>query len=143
MVQDFSQFPLVVVVDSDEVERIATREILINSGQVYVAGVAGEVLELGRFLPADPDIMLLGAGHASADVPAMVREARSILPRCDVILMAGPEAKFDLSEAMLAGVRGVVPKPVVAEQLLKTVRNVFETEQAKLRHVEEAKASGT
>src|SRR5438067_6620290 len=143
MVQDFSQFPLIVIVDSNEVERIATRGILINSGQVYVAGVAGEVLELGRFLPADPDIVLLGAGHASADVPAMVREARGILPRCDVILIAGPESKFDLSEAMLAGVRGVVPKPVAPDQLMKTVHNVFETEQAKQRHLQEAEAAGT
>ena len=98
MVQDFSQFPLVVVVSSNEVERIAIREILINSGHVYVAGVAGEALELGRFLPADPDIVLLDVGYTSADVPAMVREARGILPRCDVILIAGPEAKFDLSD---------------------------------------------
>src|SRR2546421_12873829 len=112
MAQDFSQFPLVVIVSGSEVERVSTRELLINSGQVYVAGVAGDVVELGRFLPADPDVVLLDLEYASAAVPAMVREARGILPRSDVILMAGPEATFDLSEAMVAGRGRAVAKSV-------------------------------
>ncbi|MFL5732994.1 MAG: CpaE family protein [Chloroflexia bacterium] len=147
MTRDFSHFPLVVIVDSNEVDRITTREFLLTSGEVYVAGVAGQVAELSRFLQADPDIVLLGAGTggggALKDVPAMVREVRGIMPRCDVILLADPGAGFDVSEAMLAGVRGVVPKPVASEQLLKTVRKVFDSEQAKQRHVEETQAAGT
>jgi pilus assembly protein CpaE len=146
-------FPLVVIVDSSEVDRVAIREFLLNSGTVYVAGVAGNIAELSRFVPADPDIVLLGVGTNEVngraleadpiDVVEMVREVRSILPRCDLILTVNPNLSFDLSEAMLAGVRGVVPKPVALEQLQKTVRNVFASEQAKRRHVEATKAAGS
>src|SRR5437868_2646312 len=107
MPQDSSQFPLVVIIDNSEVDRIAMREFLLNSGSVYVAGVAAHIAELGRFVPADPDIVLLGVGTSDAkgsgpegahlDVYGMVREVRAILPRCDLILTAGPNIDFDLS----------------------------------------------
>src|SRR5437016_8646239 len=137
MRQDSPQFPLVVIVDSSDVDRAQTRELLLDSGEVYVAGVVADIAGLSRFLPADPDIVLLDVGTSGLsgrkpgetpiDVPAMVHEVRHMLPRCDLILTVNTGVNFDLSEAMMAGVRGVVPKPVVLDQLLKTVRNVFES----------------
>ena len=66
MTQNNSKYPLVVIVDSNEADRTATRNLLIESGLVHVAGAVGEIAELTRYAPADPDIVLLDVGARSA-----------------------------------------------------------------------------
>lgn len=139
MAQKHSQYPLVVIVDSNEADREATRNLLIESGLVHVAGAVGEIPELSRYLPADPDIVLLDVGTVSAEVPALIRHVRDMAPRCDVVLTVGAGLRFDIAEALLAGMRGVVPKPVVHAQIMTAIYQVFEAEQARRRHFEDHK----
>jgi len=137
MSQRYNPIPLVVIVDPDENERQATRDILVNSGRVHLAGMARDVQELARYISAEPDIVLLDVGTDPLEVPATIRQVHDMSPRCQVVLTAAPSIKFDLSRAMLAGARGVVHKPLGPMELLGVIHDVFEAEQQKLRRLED------
>jgi len=65
---------------------------------------------------------------------------RSIAPRCDVILTVSGGMRFDLPETVLAGARGMVPKPILHTQIMKTIYQVFESEVARRKHFEDSKS---
>ena len=108
MSQNYPNIPLVVIMDPSESDRTATRELLINSGRAHVVGVARDANELGRYMAADPDIVLLDVALDPIEVPLVIRQLHEMSPRCQVVLTADPSVAFDLSRAMLAGARGVV-----------------------------------
>src|SRR4051794_24931427 len=137
MSQRHSAIPLAVIVDPNETERQATRDILVNSGRVHLVGMAREIQELGRYMSAEPDIVLLDVGTDPLEVPAIIRQVHDFSPRCQVVLTAAPSAQFDLARAMLAGARGVVHKPFNPMELLGVIHDVFEAEQQKLRRLED------
>lgn len=142
MTPNYTSIPLVVIVDPSESDRTATREILINSGRSHVVGVAKDATELARFMPADPDIVLLDVGLDPIEVPMIIRQVHEMSPRCQVVLSADQNVKFDMSRAMLAGARGIVHKPISSGELLGVIQDVFEAEQLKLRRLEDmAKAN--
>ena len=90
MSQRYSAVPLAVIVDPNETERQATRDILVNSGRVHLVGMAREINELGRYMSAEPDIVLLDVGTDPLEVPATIRQVHDISPRCQVVLTAAP-----------------------------------------------------
>src|SRR4051794_25491066 len=142
MSQMYSAMPLVVIVDPSETDRTATREMLINSGRAHVVGVARDATELGRYMAADPDIILLDVALDPVEVPLIIRQLHEMSPRCQVVLTAEENVPFDLSRAMLAGARGVIHKPLATGELLGVIQDVFESEQLKMRRLEDmAKAN--
>src|SRR5437867_3829875 len=142
MSQNYPNIPLVVIMDPSESDRTSTRELLINSGRAHVVGVARDANELGRYMAADPDIVLLEVSLDPIEVPLIIRQLHEMSPSCQVVLTAEPSVAFDLSRAMLAGARGVVHKPIGSGELLGVIQDVFEAEQMKLRRLEDmAKAS--
>jgi pilus assembly protein CpaE len=142
MTKNYTQMPVLVIVDSSESDLTATRELLISSLRAHVVGAVRDVAEVGRFMQADPDIVLLDVGINPLEVPAMIRRIQEMSPRCQVVLTAPRDVEFDLSRAMLAGARGLVAKPVAPGELLGVIQDVFEAEQLKLRRLEDlAKAS--
>jgi Flp pilus assembly CpaE family ATPase len=72
MSQNYSSTPLVVIVDPSETDRTASRELLINSGRAHVIGVAKDATELGRYMAADPDIVLLHL-HSNHGIHELMR----------------------------------------------------------------------
>src|SRR4051812_28639366 len=98
-----STTPLVVIVDHNDADRAATRDMLANSGRVQLVGAVREASELARYMSAEPDIVLLDVGTDPLEVPAIIRQVHDISPRCQVVLTTAPEITFDLSRAMLAG----------------------------------------
>lgn len=137
MTPTYNAIPLVVVVDPNETDRQATRDLLVNSGRVHLAGMARETAELGRFMSAEPDIVLLDVGIDPVEIPATIRQVLDFSPRCQVVLTAAPNAQFDLARAMLAGARGVIHKPLNATELLGIIHDVFESEQLRLRRLDD------
>lgn len=143
MPQNYANIPLVVIVDTGEADLVTAREILVNSGRAYVVGTTREVADLGRYMAADPDIVLLDVNVGVDDIPAIIRQVLEFSPRCQVVLSMEPNAQFDLSRAMLAGARGIVYKPVAPGQLLGVIQDVFEQEQMKLRRLEDIAKANT
>ena len=68
--------PLVVIVDRNDADRAATREMLTNSGRVHLAGAVREASELARYMSAEPDIVLLDVGVDPLAVPAIIRQVQ-------------------------------------------------------------------
>ncbi len=142
MSQSYTSIPLVVIVDPSEADRTTAREILVNSGRAHVVGMARESTELGRHLLSDPDIVLLDVGIDPTEIHALIRQIHEVSPKVQIVLTHDPEIEFDLSRAMLAGARGVISKPVSPGELLGVIQDVFESEQLRLRRLEDmAKAT--
>jgi len=139
-----SPTPLVVIVDPNDTDRAATREVLVNSGRVHLVGAVRETSELARYMSAEPDIVLLDVGNDPVEVPAVIRQVHEISPRCQVVLTTTQGVTFDLPRAMLAGARGMVNKPISPGELLGVIHDVYEAEQLKVRRLEDyAKTSAT
>lgn len=132
-----SPTPLVIIVDSNDTDRAATREMLVNSGRVHLVGAVREASELSRYMSAEPDIVLLDVGTDPLEVPAIIRQVHDITPRCQVVLSTSPGITFDLSRAMLAGARGMITKPIAPGELLGVIHDVYEAEQLRLRRLED------
>ena len=134
--QDQLTQPLVVVVDESDAYRAFTRDLLLHSGRVHVVGTVRDLVELQRLAAADPDIVLLDISAAPHDARSAILQVREMCPRCEVILTADADTQFELSDAIVAGARGMVRKRIAANQLLGLIQGVFEAEQAKRRHLE-------
>jgi pilus assembly protein CpaE len=132
-----SPTPLVVIVDANDADRTSTREMLLNSGRVHLAGAVREPIELNRYMSAEPDVVLLDVGNEPTEVPAIIRQVHDISPRCQVVLTTAPDVQFDLARAMLAGARGLVTKPISPGELLGVIHDVYEAEQLRLRRIED------
>ncbi len=132
-----SSSPLVVVVDRNDTDRAATKEMLANSGRVHLVGAVRDASELNRYMTAEPDIVLLDVGDDPLEVPAIIRQVHDISPRCQVVLTTPSEITFDLSRAMLAGARGMISKPIAPGELLGVIHDVYEAEQLRLRRMED------
>jgi len=135
---------LVAIVDPDDADRVFTRDLLVNSGKAHVVGTARELGELGRLMTAEPDIVFLdvraptGTDAAAPNgLATAIRAVRQMSPRCEVILTARPDLQLDLSDAVMAGARGLVRKRVAVGQMLSIMQNVFEAEQLKRQHFEQ------
>lgn len=137
MTKNYTQTPVVVIVDASESDLTATREMLVSSLRANVIGAVRDPAEITRFLQADPDIVLLDVGVNPLEVPAMVRRIQEMSPRCQVVLTSPRNIEFDLSRAMLAGARGLVSKPIAPGELLGVIQDVFEAEQLRLRRLED------
>src|SRR5436305_12076994 len=118
MTESYTPMPLVVIVDGNDQDRAATRDLLMESGRVHVVGVAPEIEQMTRLMSAEPDIVLLDLGAVPGNLDAMIHHIRELCPRCEVVLTASPEHPFDMSDAMMAGARGLVRKPLAHSQLL-------------------------
>lgn len=137
MPQSFSSLPLVVIVDHNDADRAATRDILTNSGRVQLVGAVREPSELSRYMSAEPDVVLLDVGTDPLEVPAIIRQVHDITPRCQVVLTTPADITFDLSRAMLAGARGMISKPIAPGELLGVIHDVYESEQLRVRRLED------
>jgi pilus assembly protein CpaE len=99
-------------------------------------GAAAQVEQLPRLMTAEPDIAILDLAASALDTAVVIHQVREMCPRCEVILTAAPEVQFDLSDAVMAGARGLIRKPISSTQLLGIIYRVFEAEQIKRYHLE-------
>ena len=69
-----SELPMVTIVDPDDDERIATRDMLLNSYQVRIAGTAKDISELARLMSVEPDIVVLDVAATDGQPAAVIRQ---------------------------------------------------------------------
>jgi pilus assembly protein CpaE len=127
----------VVIADADREELARTRALLQQDHRIQVEATAAERSEVLLLLDREPDIFLLAANIDPRDTTTMVKQLLELAPSTQVLLLAEDTDAPDMRRAVLAGARGILRKPFTAEELLGTIRDVFETEVARRERIAE------
>ena len=118
-------FMRVLVIDNEEPVRVAMQTLLGSHGcEVLAAGGTREAVL--KCLSRRPDIVLADFRLQDGDDGiTAVRSLRALLPGLPALLISGDTAPERLREAHQAGLT-VLHKPVVADQLLRAMRQAHE-----------------
>ena len=135
------QIPLVGIIDSHEADVVVIRTILARSNKIHVVGAIAELAQIPDLMATYPDIVLLDAGKLSEGLGDVMRQIHDHSPRCQVILMAVPGGSVDLAKAMRAGARGLIAKPIMPNELVDYVLEVYDAEQRRYSRIEEVAKS--
>jgi DNA-binding response OmpR family regulator len=138
----------VMVVDDDSAVRDSLSRVLKDTGyEVVLARDGQEALE--RFDPRQIDLLLLDLGLPITDGWDAFEQITDLSPALPIIIITGQAHQYD--HAAAAGVGALMEKPLDAEMLLQTMRDLLsETKEERfkrlcglepgLRHVPSASA---
>ncbi len=129
--------PLVAIIDTDEPELMKTMQLLVASGKAQVVGVAKRLDEIAHIMDTEPDIVLYDVTNETSRMADTLLQVHDISPRCQVILTAAPDIEIDLVKAMQIGARGLLRKPMTADELLTTIFDVFQSEIRRTHRIDE------
>jgi pilus assembly protein CpaE len=129
--------PLVAIVDIDEQDLMSTMQLLVAAGNAQVVGVAKSLDEIAHVIGSEPDIVLYDVGNETSRMADVISQIHDISPRCQVILTARADTEVDLMKAMQVGARGLLRKPISAEQLTNAIQDIFHSEIRRLQRIEE------
>ncbi len=125
---------ILVVDDNPHIVRLCTRVLAGEGYQVQGVSQGREALALlasGRF-----DLLLLDIKMPDIDGLAVLRQARQLDPEVTAVIITGYGTLENSIEALRAGARGLVPKPLTPDDLLTAVNEALERkrlEQENLR----------
>jgi DNA-binding NarL/FixJ family response regulator len=111
----------------DPLAAAGLRSMLTGLAGIDVAGQASGVLQtvaLTRSL--QPDIVLFDGGAGGREVPDLMARLHAGSVEAAVVVLAGTRAGGAIGNALREGVRGYLPRDVLAEELAAAVRAVAE-----------------
>jgi pilus assembly protein CpaE len=115
--------------DPDHLARL--RVLLLQDRHVRIIATATDRNQTFTLAEAAPDICLLSTTVAPRDSLILVRQLLDLAPDMQVLLVTELGDGVDVASAMLAGVRGILYKPLDPEDVLNTVRDVVGSEFAR------------
>jgi pilus assembly protein CpaE len=127
----------VVIADADREELARTRALLQQDHRIQVEATAAERNEVLLLLDREPDIFLLAANIDPRETTTLVKQLLELAPSTQVLLLADDTDAPDMRRAVLAGARGILRKPLTAEELLGTILEVFESDVARRERIAE------
>jgi pilus assembly protein CpaE len=114
-----------VLVSTQESTRDQVSETLADCvGDCRLYWVSQPDLANARIQDLAPDTVLVDDELGGADPAELVRQLTAGLPEIAVLLLVGPDAMPVAREAVLAGARGFVTKPLQPEEMLAALRQV-------------------
>jgi DNA-binding NtrC family response regulator len=115
----------VLVVDDDRIVIKSCTRILESEGySVSTVPGADEALEI---LAEDSfDLLLIDVKMPKRDGLSLMREIRKSWPDVPVIVMSGYPTPETVADVLKAGATQFVPKPFLPDELIHTIRQVFE-----------------
>ncbi len=125
--------PTILVVDDSAVDRSLVGGLLAGRGdyQIDYAAHGAEALELIARSP--PDLVVTDLVMPEMDGFALVSAVRERFPLVPVILMTSRGSEEVAVQALERGAASYVPKRLLAEELLETVRSVLAVSQHERR----------
>ncbi len=115
----------VLIVDDQEPFRDVAREVVEAAGDFTVVGEAQtgeESVELAREL--QPDLVLMDISMPVLDGFEATERIRAELPEVCVLMVTGSAADADIRRSREAGASGYVTKDRIAEELVRSIRDV-------------------
>ena len=115
----------ILIASGDEFESEQILQVLSSQPDMEVVGIAQNGLEASQMtVRLDPDVALLDAELADMNGLSAAETIGLAVPHVATVLMSGEGADHLWRQAMRAGIRDVLPKPLVPGDLLETVRGI-------------------
>ncbi|WP_051958029.1 hybrid sensor histidine kinase/response regulator [Desulfobacter vibrioformis] len=115
----------VLLVEDEEDVRKSTAELLQHYGYRIEACEDGEqAVKIFCVDPADYDLVITDMNMPKMRGDALAKEILAIRPDMDIILLTGYSRSFSREKAYAIGIRAYLEKPVTAEFLMKTIRQI-------------------
>lgn len=115
----------VAIADDHAIVRKGLRQILVEAGDLSVAGEAGSADELLTILRSRPvDVVVLDLSLGTRSGIDVVKHVRSEFPRVRVLMLSMHREDLFAQRALRAGASGYIQKERAAEELLKAIRVV-------------------
>jgi pilus assembly protein CpaE len=115
----------ILIASGDEFESEQLLQVLSSQPDMEVVGIAQNGLEASQMtVRLDPDVALLDAELADMNGLSAAETIGLAVPHVATVLMSGEGADHLWRQAMRAGMRDVLPKPLVPGDLLETVRGI-------------------
>ncbi|MBV9437932.1 MAG: response regulator transcription factor, partial [Acidobacteria bacterium] len=114
----------VILADTQAIYRVGTKKIFALEDDVRVVAQAenlGQVLSAASKFPAD---VLLFEASISPNSPEAISEVLKRAPNLKVIILAPESDEETTVEYFRRGVRGILPRSIAPEMLVKCVRKV-------------------
>ncbi|UCH36152.1 MAG: response regulator [Armatimonadota bacterium] len=125
----------VVVASSDEFESEQILHILSNQQDMEVVGIAQDGLEASQMaVQLAPDVVLVDAELRELDGISVAEAVWLAAPQVATVLMTGGDAGQTWRQAMRAGVKDVLSKPLVPTDLLEAIRDIRATGDKRHTH---------
>jgi len=127
----------VAIAEANEGDLSRERSILLQDRAIQVVATMSERSQLSVALDTEPDIFLLSTNVEPYETAALVKQLLELSPHTQVVLVTEPNDPIDLRRTMLAGTRAILQKPLGVDDLLHTVREVWESEVARRQRMDE------
>jgi pilus assembly protein CpaE len=118
-----------LLVDDSPDERTATKRLLM-AGELVIAGesvLGTEAVAMARELK--PDVILVAVEEPVAAALRTIEALNVVVPQSSVVALSTLTGRDYLRQAMVAGARDYVARPVDPEELEKVILNVYELER--------------
>ena len=115
----------ILVVDDAAFMRKMVSDALIKGGHEVVGEAANGVEAVERYRELKPDVTTLDITMPEKDGIAALREILAEDPRAKVIMCSALKEKPKVLEALQAGARDYILKPVKPERVLEAVEKVL------------------
>ena len=115
----------IILADTQAIYRVGTKKIFALEDDIRVVAQAenlGQVLAAAAKFPAD---VLLFEGSISSNAPEAISEVLKRAPNLRVIVLSPENDEDTVVEYFRRGVRGLLPRSIAPEMLVKCVRKVF------------------
>ncbi len=122
----------VLVLDDQDIIRRFLHRLLTQEGCLVESARNGQE-GLQILLRQDFDVVILDLRMPEMDGMAFLQEARKIWPWLGLIITSGFLDDRDIEKARRAGIRHFIPKPIVADVLMRALREEVAAKQAKTR----------
>lgn len=134
----------VLIVDDIPDTRENLRKLLAFEGDIEVVGVAGTGLEaIDIAKSVRPDVVLMDINMPDMDGITATKSISMAVPTAAVVIMSVQSEPDYLRQAMLAGARDFLTKPISSEELYTTIRRVYERNESVRRQQEQFQTLST
>jgi DNA-binding NarL/FixJ family response regulator len=116
----------VVLVDSQVIYRVGMRKIFAAEPDIEVVSQHDNLMDIQAVLPDEqPDVLILeGALATNHTIPEILAHS----PNTKVIVQAAAMDESRTVELYRSGARGIIPRAIAPDLLVKCIRKVFEGE---------------
>jgi two-component system, cell cycle sensor histidine kinase and response regulator CckA len=118
---------LVLVID-DEAAMLQIAKLTLTSAgyRVLTALSGGEGVTLYAQQPREIDLVVTDLAMPGMDGAAVIHALQRLNPAVRILVVSGLVAGAETGQAVVAGVKGFLPKPYTVEALLASVRSILE-----------------
>src|SRR5205085_2059949 len=113
------------------------RALLLQDATIQIVALVSERAQVPALCELAPELVLLSTNIAGPDTPVLVKQLLELSPGTQVLLITDGGAGMEMARAVLAGARGILPKPLVAAELLGTIHEIVESDTTRLRRLNE------